>query len=77
MRDEQGEIPGRCTPEMIADPALGACAAGRPGCIELGAWKPFYSAYVCRACIAADRACIAAEHLPPWWPNAKGNHVEH
>jgi hypothetical protein len=62
--DEFGEIPERCTPEMIADIELGACERNRPGCIELGAWKPFYKAYVCRACIHSDRADLDAGRWP-------------
>ena len=61
----------------------GACTAnGTPGriwpaCLELGYWQPFYQAYVCRKCVAADQRCIAAKHLPPWWPNAGEKHVGH
>lgn len=52
-------IPGHCTPEMIADPSLGACKRMREGCIELGPWLPFYQGYVCGACFRADQAQLA------------------
>ena len=55
------------TPEMIADPSLGACLAMREGCIELGPWRPFYQGYVCDPCLAADEADVLGGHLPAWW----------
>lgn len=61
-----------CTPAMIADPSLGACKRMRPGCAELGPWLPAYQGYVCGACLAADRACVQAGHLPADWPGARG-----
>lgn len=51
--------PPACTPQMIADPSLGACKRMREGCIELGPWRPFYQGYVCDACLRADRAQLA------------------
>lgn len=47
------------TPEMIADPSLGACKRMRDGCGELGPWRPFYQGYVCDPCLNADRAQLA------------------
>ena len=47
------------TPEMIADPTLGACMRMRDGCIELGPWRSFYQGYVCEACLRADQAQLA------------------
>lgn len=59
-------IPWRteCTPEMIADPAMGACKRMREGCIELGLWRPFYKGYVCDACMRADDADVSAGYWP-------------
>ena len=50
--------PLECTPEMIADPTLGACKRMREGCIELGPWLPYYQGYVCGACLRADQAQV-------------------
>ena len=55
----------RPTPEMIADPALGACRRMREGCGELGPWMPFYQGYVCAECLAADSADVLAHRNPP------------
>jgi hypothetical protein len=69
--------------QLLHDQHAGACAAnGTPGriwpdCLELGYYKPFYQAYVCRKCVEADRRCIDAGHLPPWWPNAEPDHAGH
>jgi hypothetical protein len=56
---------GKPTPEMIADPALGTCKRMRPGCGELGEYKPFYQGYVCKECLAADSADVLADRNPP------------
>lgn len=57
-------IPDHCTPEMIADPSLGACKRMREGCIELGPWMPFYRGFVCGACLRADQADIREGRWP-------------
>lgn len=48
-------LPDHATPEMVANPSLGACKRMREGCIELGPWFPFYKGYVCGACMRADQ----------------------
>jgi hypothetical protein len=53
------------TPEMIADPSLGACQRVREGCGELGPYKPFYTGYVCAECLEKDSADIMAHRNPP------------
>lgn len=53
-----------CTPEMIANPNLGACSRMREGCIELGPWRPFYQRYVCHACLRADQADVRDGRWP-------------
>lgn len=64
---------GLPTPEMLADERLGSCRAGRPGCIELGEYLPFYQGYVCARCVEADRKDVLAGHLPAWWPGSKAS----
>lgn len=53
------------TPAEIADPRLGACRRMRPGCAELGPWRPFYEGYVCGNCLSADQADVKAHRNPP------------
>ena len=57
-------VPGP-TPAMLADPSLGACRRMRPGCTELGPWRPFYRGYVCGTCLSADQADVRAHRSPP------------
>jgi hypothetical protein len=52
------------TAAMLAGPSLGACSRMRPGCGELGPWWPFYQAYVCVECLAADRADVLVGRNP-------------
>jgi len=56
------------TPEMLADPALGACCRMREGCGELGPYRPFYQSYVCAECLQADVDDLARNE----WPFTKG-----
>ena len=58
------------TPEMLADPSLGACARMRKGCGELGPWRPFYQRYVCEECVTADQADVGRGSLP--WKHGIG-----
>lgn len=62
------------TPEMIADPSLGACARMRDGCGELGPYRPFYKRYVCDECVQADAADLVDTGRFPWkeGPNLRG-----
>ena len=53
------------TPEMLADPALGACRRMRQGCGELGPYMPFYQGYVCKECLAADSDDVKNHRNPP------------
>lgn len=59
------------TPEMIADPDLGSCHAGRDGCEELGPWRPFYQTYVCEVCLQLDQQDILNSVRPEWWPEVR------
>jgi hypothetical protein len=52
------------TAAMLADPSLGACSRMRPGCGELGPWRPFYRTYVCEECLTADQADVRAGRNP-------------
>ena len=56
------------TPEMLADPALGACCRMREGCGELGPYKPLYQSYVCAECLKADQDDLHRHE----WPFSKG-----
>ena len=56
------------TPEMLADPALGACCRMREGCGELGPHKPLYQSYVCAECLKADQDDLHRHE----WPFSKG-----
>ena len=68
-RNLEAFLAGRASPEeawleMLGDPSLGACKRMREGCIELGPWKPFYSGYVCGACVQADQEDIGNGRWP-------------
>jgi hypothetical protein len=56
------------TPEMLADPTLGACCRMREGCGELGPYKPFYQSYICAECLKADQDDLDRGE----WPFTKG-----
>lgn len=53
------------TAAELADPSLGACRRMRPGCRELGPYKPFCQGYVCDFCLHLDSEDVKAHRNPP------------
>jgi hypothetical protein len=50
---------------ILIEQHAGPCRRRRPGCGEIGMWKPFYLGYVCVSCLALDQADVRAGRNPP------------